>query len=333
METVVGMNSFWRDRSVFVTGATGLLGSWLVSQLLDADARVVCLVRDWSPKSERMQSHKEFRSHSGDDVEENLITLCPDISYALGNYETGDPYYALDLQVAPGAPHTTAVTRGANVDPAAQGGIMIFDDSTPRPITTPGDGYPGGGLFASIQWGADTTALYAANSESTGYDFYTLTVSSTGVVLNQDYSGVFWNPGRIRYDRGTGLVYSEDGFHAINSATGLPAGLFEVGEGTMIPDSTLNTAFFISQYGSQENSNYTLNLFDMTHYTPVNRIPFSTTFPAAQDTLNPPNRLIRWGANGLAEIDTQGHIYLISGSFVSEGHNSRARTNKAPNSQ
>ena len=47
MESVVGMNSFWRDCPVFVTGATGLLGSWLVSQLLDAGSNVVCLVRDW----------------------------------------------------------------------------------------------------------------------------------------------------------------------------------------------------------------------------------------------------------------------------------------------
>src|ERR1035437_7410741 len=51
------MNSFWRDRSVFVTGATGLLGSWLVSQLLDADSRVVCLVRE-VPKSERVQNRR-----------------------------------------------------------------------------------------------------------------------------------------------------------------------------------------------------------------------------------------------------------------------------------
>ena len=58
MESVVGMNSFWRDRSVFVTGATGLLGSWLVSQLLDADSRVVCLVRDRVPKSERVQNRR-----------------------------------------------------------------------------------------------------------------------------------------------------------------------------------------------------------------------------------------------------------------------------------
>jgi hypothetical protein len=182
-------------------------------------------------------------------------------------------------------------------------------------------------VFASIQWGADTATLYAANSETTGYDFYTLTVSSSGVVLDQDYSGVFWNPGRIHYDRRTGLVYSDDAFHAVNPATGLPAGLFEVGEGTMIPDATLNTAFLISQYGSQENSIYTLNFFDRTHYTPVNRIPFSTTFPAGQATLNPPNRLIRWGTNGLAENDTQGHLYLISGSFVTTAnHKSRSQT-------
>lgn len=51
-----GSSSFWRDRSVFVTGATGLVGSWLVKRLLSAGADVVCLVRDWTPQSELMQS-------------------------------------------------------------------------------------------------------------------------------------------------------------------------------------------------------------------------------------------------------------------------------------
>jgi CDP-glucose 4,6-dehydratase len=43
--------SFWLDRPVFVTGATGLVGGWLVQRLLDARANVVCLVRDWVPQS------------------------------------------------------------------------------------------------------------------------------------------------------------------------------------------------------------------------------------------------------------------------------------------
>jgi CDP-glucose 4,6-dehydratase len=42
---------FWKDRNVFVTGATGLLGSWLVDELLWRKANVICLVRDWVPNS------------------------------------------------------------------------------------------------------------------------------------------------------------------------------------------------------------------------------------------------------------------------------------------
>ena len=44
--------AFWRDRPVLVTGATGLVGSWLTKQLVAANAEVVCLVRDWVPQSE-----------------------------------------------------------------------------------------------------------------------------------------------------------------------------------------------------------------------------------------------------------------------------------------
>ena len=43
---------FWQDRPTLVTGATGLLGGWLVQRLLEQGAEVVCLVRDWVPQSE-----------------------------------------------------------------------------------------------------------------------------------------------------------------------------------------------------------------------------------------------------------------------------------------
>jgi CDP-glucose 4,6-dehydratase len=43
--------SFWERRNVLVTGATGLLGPWLVEELLARGARVTCLVRDWVPES------------------------------------------------------------------------------------------------------------------------------------------------------------------------------------------------------------------------------------------------------------------------------------------
>jgi CDP-glucose 4,6-dehydratase len=52
LESVAVTRGFWQDRRVLVTGATGLLGSWLTRRLVEAGADVVCLVRDWVPRSE-----------------------------------------------------------------------------------------------------------------------------------------------------------------------------------------------------------------------------------------------------------------------------------------
>jgi CDP-glucose 4,6-dehydratase len=48
---------FWQDRPIFVTGGSGLLGSWLVQRLLQAGADVTCLVRDWVPQSELVRAN------------------------------------------------------------------------------------------------------------------------------------------------------------------------------------------------------------------------------------------------------------------------------------
>ncbi len=46
------MSNFWRDRPVFLTGATGLLGGHLGRALINAGAPVVALVRDTKPQSQ-----------------------------------------------------------------------------------------------------------------------------------------------------------------------------------------------------------------------------------------------------------------------------------------
>lgn len=46
---------FWKDRSVLVTGATGLLGSWLCNSLGQEGANITCFVRDWVPRSMLLQ--------------------------------------------------------------------------------------------------------------------------------------------------------------------------------------------------------------------------------------------------------------------------------------
>jgi CDP-glucose 4,6-dehydratase len=74
---------FWRDRPVFVTGGTGLVGGWLVRRLLAAGADVVCLMRDWVPQSELVTSRlvERVKVVRGDVRDQDLIER------ALGEYE------------------------------------------------------------------------------------------------------------------------------------------------------------------------------------------------------------------------------------------------------
>lgn len=55
--------SFWQDRRVFVTGASGLVGGWLVEELLRNKADVVVLLRDWTPGSKLISSKMLERSN------------------------------------------------------------------------------------------------------------------------------------------------------------------------------------------------------------------------------------------------------------------------------
>ena len=48
--------SFWKDKSVLVTGATGLVGSWLVNELLKRGSNVTALVLDNDPSSQLFRS-------------------------------------------------------------------------------------------------------------------------------------------------------------------------------------------------------------------------------------------------------------------------------------
>lgn len=41
----------WKGSNVFLTGSTGLLGSWLSQEIVSRGANVTCLVRDWVPRS------------------------------------------------------------------------------------------------------------------------------------------------------------------------------------------------------------------------------------------------------------------------------------------
>lgn len=82
MDNLIRQN-FWLDRPTLVTGATGILGSWLTKQLLEAKADVVCLIRDWVPTSELIQTRllEKVKVVRGDIRDQPLLER------VLGEYE------------------------------------------------------------------------------------------------------------------------------------------------------------------------------------------------------------------------------------------------------
>lgn len=69
------MGDFFRDRSILVTGASGLVGSWVVRALVARGADPVCLVRDWEPRSELVRSRllERARVVRGDVTDQALL--------------------------------------------------------------------------------------------------------------------------------------------------------------------------------------------------------------------------------------------------------------------
>jgi len=79
----MGVSASWLDRPTFVTGATGLVGGWLVGRLVQAGAEVVCLVRDWVPQCELVRARliEQVNIVRGDVQDQALLER------VLGEYE------------------------------------------------------------------------------------------------------------------------------------------------------------------------------------------------------------------------------------------------------
>jgi CDP-glucose 4,6-dehydratase len=105
------VSTFWRERNVFVTGASGLLGSWLTEELVRRGARVTCLVRDWVPESRLMESNTLARVRTvRGELEDYQLLL-----RALNEYEI-DTVFHLGAQTIVGTASRSALsTFEANI--------------------------------------------------------------------------------------------------------------------------------------------------------------------------------------------------------------------------
>ena len=97
--------NLWKDRNVFVTGITGLLGSWMAEELLNRGANVTCLVRDWVPGSKLVKEGLIARTNvvRGELEEEGVLRR------ALNEYEI-DTVFHLGAQTIVGTASRSALS-------------------------------------------------------------------------------------------------------------------------------------------------------------------------------------------------------------------------------
>jgi len=102
---------FWLDCPVFVTGGTGLLGSWLIKDLLEMGADVICLVRDWVPQSELVRANliERVKVVRGDVRDQALLERC------LGEYEVDTVFHLAAQTIVPIANRNLVSTFETNI--------------------------------------------------------------------------------------------------------------------------------------------------------------------------------------------------------------------------
>ncbi len=97
------MSSFWTSRPTLVTGATGLLGGWLVDRLVELGADVVCLIRDWVPQSRLLSGTRKVKIARGDVRDQAALER------VLGEYEV-DTVFHLAAQTIVGIANRNPVS-------------------------------------------------------------------------------------------------------------------------------------------------------------------------------------------------------------------------------
>lgn len=120
------MSNFWLDRPILVTGATGLLGSWLCARLLDEGADVVCLVRDRVPQSEF------YRNGSAEKVKQVRGEVCDRelLERVLGEYEIDSVFHLAAQTLVPVANRNPEFTFHTNI----QGTVAVLEACRRSPL-------------------------------------------------------------------------------------------------------------------------------------------------------------------------------------------------------
>lgn len=102
---------YWKNKNVFITGCTGILGSWLTIRLVEEGANVIGLVRDLVPKSNLNWSG----FHTKINIVRGSVTDYETVLRALNEYEIDTCFHLAAQTIVTIANRSPASTFESNI--------------------------------------------------------------------------------------------------------------------------------------------------------------------------------------------------------------------------
>ncbi len=103
--------TFWQNRNVFISGCTGLLGSWMVKYLVGGGANVTGLIRDWVPKSKLITDDSINKIN----IIRGQIEDFPLLERTLNEYEIDTVFHLAAQTIVPTANRNPISTFRSNI--------------------------------------------------------------------------------------------------------------------------------------------------------------------------------------------------------------------------
>lgn len=227
-----------------------------------------------------------------------LPDLVPDLNIPLDLDDFSGPQHAVDLQVMPGAARSVVVAQGFFNPLETTSRTSLYDDAVARPLSLSAQECTCG----SLQWGGSAGRLYAANTQTTSFDFCEIEVGASGLRVANMLSNLFTNfYAQIHYSATSRLLYSDDGT-VFDPVAARRVGVVDA-RGAMVPDPSRNRLYFSTSVGS-----LAISAFDSATLLPVGvQRPFA-------ELKGRPSRLVRWGSDGLALVARGGSVHLFGGA-------------------
>jgi len=236
---------------------------------------------------------------AGSIVRVNLATSAVDQTFSLGADTLDGADLPGSVAVSPTNSSVVAVARAFSNLVPDQAGAAIFSNGTMLPTTTQKG--TGSGTIAFCSSGS---TLYGFDNQTTGFGFYTMSVTSSGVQQTGVVPNLIIGAANIICD--ANVVYASTGYAVDpvnNTQLGVFSGLMNP-EGMAVDDANKKVFFLDMDPNTKAVS---IVGFNQTNYSRTGTLSVTAASSPGRD-------LVRWGSNGFA-VATQNQVLLLTGTL------------------